>query len=199
MFKWPNSKVKWPPTREKVTNWITWQLSGKPAFFFYHQPQMAAMYIILPTLFQRKRRKRRRKKKHSNQKVEAWQGCPARSLFFGITILVSFLGQKNNKKTTPSIVEDVCSARLVFVSSSFLVYLVKPNLLETCTFCRPANLALARLTVRESWRWLTWTWTVGMEKNGEAPFLVGRKLKQKWVGMTTGNICLNKILVVVLQ
>lgn len=31
------------------------------------------------------------------------------------------------------------------VRSSFLVYLVKPNLLETCTFCRPANLALARL------------------------------------------------------
>ena len=28
---------------------------------------------------------------------------------------------------------------------SFLVYLVKPNLLETWTFCRPANLALARL------------------------------------------------------
>ena len=28
---------------------------------------------------------------------------------------------------------------------SFFVYLVKPNLLETCTFCRPANLAEARL------------------------------------------------------
>lgn len=30
-------------------------------------------------------------------------------------------------------------------SPSFLVYLVKPNLLETCTFCRPANFAEARL------------------------------------------------------
>ena len=34
---------------------------------------------------------------------------------------------------------------------SFLVYLVKPNLLETCTFCRPANLAEARLPWDDFW------------------------------------------------
>ena len=34
---------------------------------------------------------------------------------------------------------------------SFLVYLVKPNLLETCTSCRPANLAEARLPWDDFW------------------------------------------------